>query len=119
MSKRSIVHFEIPSAGRESAAQFYSEAFGWTFEHLSHPSPYTMVETGSVAGGFVDVGELYQVGNVVLYLGSDDVEADLKKIESLGGKRLSSPFKVGDFGEMAFFADPSGNRLALWKALDR
>jgi len=24
---------------------------------------------------------------------------------------------VGDFGEMAFFADPAGNRLALWREI--
>jgi predicted enzyme related to lactoylglutathione lyase len=64
-----------------------------------------------------DTGDMYKTGDVILYIGSEDVAADLTQIEQAGGKKLSDPFKVGDFGEMAFFADPTGNRLALWKEL--
>jgi hypothetical protein len=117
MSKRPIVHFEIPAKDRKQSAQFYADAFGWTFQHVDEPSPYTLVETGNVGGGLPDADETYQPGHVILYLDSEDVDADLKKIEQCGGKRLSDPFNVGTMGIMAFFADPTGNRLALWKDL--
>lgn len=117
MDKRNIVHFEIPAHDREVTARFFQEVFGWTFEHLEQPSPYTMVEAGNVGGGLTDVGDGYRVGEVILYLDSDDIDADLKQIAAHGGKALSSRFQIGDFGEMAFFADPSGNRLALYRAL--
>jgi hypothetical protein len=124
MSKRSIVHIEIPAQGRESLAEFYHKLCGWEFEHFSEPSPYSMGETGSKSGsgspvgvGLPDMGDTYKPGDVILYIGSEDVAADLKQIEAAGGKRLSDPFMVGEMGEMAFFTDPSGNRLALWKDL--
>ncbi len=117
MDKRSIVHIEIPAANRETGADFYARLFGWEFEHTTEPAPYTMISTGSVGVGMPDTSETYRAGDVILYVDSDDVAADLKQIEALGGKRLSEPFKIGEFGEMAFFADPTGNKLALWKSL--
>lgn len=117
MSKRSFVHIEIPARDRQAAAKFYEDAFGWPAQHSGDPMPYTTMETGNVGVGLPDLGENYKPGDVVVYLGSDDVEADLKKIEAAGGKRLCDPFPVGDFGVMAYFADTTGNRLALWKEL--
>jgi predicted enzyme related to lactoylglutathione lyase len=117
MTKRAIVHIEIPAQGRQQLAKFYADVFGWTATHTDEPLPYTMCETGSVGIGMPDVGDRYKPGDVILYLSSDDVAADLTKIEAAGGRRLSDPFNVGDFGQMALFSDPTGNRLALWKDL--
>ncbi len=118
MSKRAIVHIEIPAQSRAGSAEFYHKVFGWEFQHMTDPSPYSMSESENKVGlGLPDVDDTYKPGNVIVYLDSDDVAADLKKIEAAGGKRLSEPFKVGEMGEMAFFADPTGNRLALWKNL--
>jgi predicted enzyme related to lactoylglutathione lyase len=39
----------------------------------------------------------------------------LKQIEKHGGKGLSPVMEVPGFGALVFFADPTGNRLALWK----
>lgn len=117
MTSRSIVHIEIPANDRKAGAEFYNKVFGWPFEHMGEPMPYTTFKTGNVGLGMPDIGENYKPGDVIVYIGSEDVEADLKAIEAAGGKRAGDPFKVGDFGEMAFFVDPSGNMLALWKDL--
>ena len=118
MSKRAIVHIEIPAQSRPGSAEFYHKVFGWEFQHMTDPSPYSMSESENKVGlGLPDVDDTYKPGNVIVYLDSDDVAADLKQIEAAGGKRLSEPFKVGEMGEMAFFADPTRNRLALWKSL--
>lgn len=117
MQKRNIVHFEIPAKDRDVSARFFQDVFGWRFEHAQQPAPYTMIETGNLGGGLPDLQDFYQPGQVILYVDSDDLQADLKAIEAHGGKALSSPFSVGEFGEMAFFADPAGNRLALWRTL--
>ena len=115
MEKRDIVHFELPAKDRDVTGRFFRDVFGWEFEHREQPSPYTLVMAGNVGGGLPDVQDFYQPGTVILYLDSKDIQADLNAIEAHGGKALSSPFMVGDVGEMAFFADPSGNRLALWR----
>ena len=117
MDKRSIVHVEIPAKDREASARFFHEVFGWEYEHAEQPAPYTLFRTGNIGGGLPDVQDFYQPGHVILYVDSDDIQADLDRIEAAGGKALSSPFMVGDFGEMAFVADPAGNRLALWREI--
>ena len=115
MTKRAIVHIEIPASNREEAAQFYQEMFGWDFEHLSGGMPYTTFSSGNVDGGFPDVGEMVKPGDVTLYIASDDLEADLKKIEELGGKTIMGKTEVPGFGHFAIFTDPTGNRVAIWK----
>ncbi len=117
MSKRNIVHIEIASKDRENSAQFYQKLFGWEFEHSQEPVPYTTFGAGNTGGGFPDVGENYEVGDVVLYIESEDIDADLNKIEGLGGKRLSDKFEIPTVGHMAYFQDPTGNRLALFTGL--
>jgi predicted enzyme related to lactoylglutathione lyase len=116
MSKRAIVHIEIPAQSRPGSAEFYHKVFGWDFQHMTDPGPYSMSESENKVGiGLPDLGDMYEPGDVIIYLGSDDIAADLKEIEAAGGKRLSETVKVGEMGEMVFFADPTGNRLALWK----
>lgn len=117
MTRRAFVHIEIPAHDRRAGADFYSKVFGWNAQHMDEPMPYTMFETGSIGVGMPDTGERYKPGDVIIYFASDDVTADLNAIEAAGGKRAGEPFKVGDFGEMAMFTDPTGNLLALWKDL--
>jgi predicted enzyme related to lactoylglutathione lyase len=114
MSQRSIVHIEIPSADPTAAAEFYSKLFGW--EYNSVPEfDYATFATENTGGGFPRVSDMYRQGDVVVYIESDDLEADLERIEAHGGKAVGEPMEVPGFGWFAFFTDPTGNRLALWK----
>jgi uncharacterized protein len=116
MGKRSIVHIEIPAKNRETTAKFYGDLFGWEFEHSTQPAPYTTFRAENIGGGFPDIGDQYKPGDVVVYISSDDLDADLKQIEAHGGRALSPKMDVGDMGSLVFFADPARNRVALWKA---
>ncbi len=118
MSKRSISHVEIPAASRESLARFYAEMFGWEFQHVAVPE-YTSFEAGNTRGGYPNVDQEHQPGDVLVYVDSDDIEADLKKIESLGGKTLIPKSPVGNRGWYAVFADPTGNKIGLWHRIMR
>ena len=113
--KRPIVHVELPTTNRAAAVEFYAKLFGWTYQDTTTPHPYTLFDTGSINIGMPDAADDYEPSNVVFYVKSDNIAADLKQIEKLGGTKLTEPFSVGAMGEMAFFTDPSGNRLALWK----
>lgn len=113
MSKRSIVHFEIPAKDRAAAAQFYSDLFGWEFQHIPEMN-YTTFETGNVGGGYNPLGEQVKPGDVLVYIGSEDIEADLKRIGELGGKTLVPKTEIPTVGWFAIFADPTGNSLALY-----
>jgi predicted enzyme related to lactoylglutathione lyase len=110
-----IVHVEIPSKDVGKNSKFYADAFGWkitAFEELD----YSMFEAGDGPGGGFIAGDssMYKPEQLVVYLESTDIDADLKKIESLGGKTVMAKTEIPGFGWYALFTDPEGNRLALY-----
>lgn len=118
MSKRNIVHVEIPAVNVEAAGRFYQELFGWKLQHVPEMN-YTMWEdeTGS-GGGFPEVSEDNPAGRVLVYIDSDDIEADLKKVEKLGGRVLQPKMEIPQTGWFGIFQDPTGNVLALYTSMN-
>jgi hypothetical protein len=116
---RPFAHIEIPVKNPQQDSKFYEELFGWKMQHVPPPMDYTMFETGNVGGGFPKFDESYQAGSVVVYIQSEDIDADLKRIEEKGGKTVMPCMEVKGWGWLAMFTDPSGNRLALWKSVPR
>ena len=119
MSKRNIVHVEIPAANVGAAGKFYQDLFGWKLQ--SYPDMnYTMWESegGSSYGGFPQVSDENPAGQVLVYIASDDIEADLKKVEQLGGKVLHSKAEIPGMGWFGVFQDPTGNVLGLYTSLN-
>jgi predicted enzyme related to lactoylglutathione lyase len=49
VSKRNVVHIEIPAAETQVAAKFYENLFGWKMQHVPE-FDYTMWEDGSGYG---------------------------------------------------------------------
>lgn len=118
MDKRPVMHIDIVTPNREKTAAFYAALFGWDIQHGD--TPYTWFEAENISGGFVDlkkglkpVREKVIAGDVILYLPSEDIEADLRRVEELGGKVLVPKTKAGDGHYIALFADPNGVRLGL------
>ena len=54
-------------------------------------------------------------GTVIVYIQADDIPAALAKIEAHGGKTLLPQTEIPGVGWFAFFVDPTGNRMALYK----
>jgi uncharacterized protein len=119
MSKHNFVHVEIPSTDPKVNAKFYSDAFGWKLEHAPEFDYWQFRPEIGPGGGFPGVSEEMGIkpGEVLVYIDTDDIEASLAKIESLGGKTLMAKTEIPGTGWWAFFADPSGNRLAVYKSL--
>ncbi len=117
MTKRSIVHIEIPAADQQSAARFYADLFGWDTESVPGMD-YTTFASGNVGGGFPTAGTMAQAGEVLVYLSSDDIDADLRKIESMGGKTVAPKMEIPNTGWFAIFTDPTGNKIGLFKSVD-
>ena len=114
MTNRPVVHVEIPSKDPKASARFFTEAFGWELQHLTEPVPYTTGQAGNMGVGIPDMGTNRKPGEVVIYVQSEDIDADLKKIETLGGKTIMPKDEVPGFGWLAMFSDLDGNTLALW-----
>jgi len=114
MSKRNIVHVEIPAVNVKDAGKFYQELFGWKIEHMPEMN-YTMWEDGSGSGGgFPQVSDDNPAGQVLVYIDSDDIDADLEKVKKLGGKVLHPKTEIPQMGWFGIFQDPTGNVLALY-----
>src|SRR5512140_1697837 len=98
MSKRNIVHIEIPAADSAKAAKFYHDMFGWKITR-EEKMDYTMWESGEgPGGGFSPLGETIKPGNVMIHVSSEDIEADLKKVVNLGGKVLRPKSEIPGVG---------------------
>lgn len=115
MSKRNIVHVEIPAANVEATGSFYQQLFGWKLMPMPEMK-YTMWEAGDgdEYGGFPEVSEDNPAGQVLVYIASEDIETDLKKVEKLGGKVLHAKTEIPGMGWYGIFKDPTGNVLALY-----
>jgi predicted enzyme related to lactoylglutathione lyase len=97
-----VVHFEIIGTDPAKLRDYYGGLFDWEFstgdattEKVSQPGMYHFVDgrtTGEGDGinGGVGGGEGHE-RRVLFYVGVPDVEAALRKAESLGGKRLMDP----------------------------
>ena len=58
-------------------------------------------------------------GDVTVYIDTEDIDVTLKQIEKAGGKTLLPKTEIPGIGWFAQFADPTGNRMALYTALRR
>lgn len=126
MSDHPIVHIEIPSRAPAKISQFYASVFDWPTE--SHPeyNYFTFQSGPQQGGGFTDVDgtppEGYpkqEINSVLVYIGTDDIDASLAKVEANGGKTLYPRTEIPGIGWFAIFADPVGNNLALYTAAPR
>jgi uncharacterized protein len=117
-----VVHFEIIGRNPAKLRSYYSELFGWEFqtrdaatEAVSEPGNYGFVDGSKTGGGInggVGGGEGYD-GRVLFYVGVPNVEAALKKAESLGGKRRIGPEGTPGTLVVGQFTDPEGHLIGV------
>jgi uncharacterized protein len=110
---RPVVHFEIGCRDSAKTQQFYKSMFDWS---ITPAGPAAMIapDTNGIGGHITALGhEPHHY--TIFYVDVDDVAAALKKAESLGGKTLVPPVDIPT-GTFAWFQDPEGNTVGLWKA---
>ena len=118
MVKRNVVHIEIPAKDYESAGKFYHDLFGWEIQHVPEMN-YAMWDAGNgSAGGFNLIDEHVKPGDVLIYINSEDIEADLKKAASLGGTIIQEKMEIPQTGWFGIFRDPTGNQIALYTSMN-
>ena len=108
-----VVHFEIGCRDSAKTAEFFSGLFGW---NMQSEGPATMINTGADSGIH---GHITTLGHkpfhyTIFYVQVDDVQGYLEKASKLGGKTLVPPVDI-PMGTFAWFADPDGNTVGLWK----
>lgn len=117
MPDHPIVHIEFSASDLNAAAKFYGDLFGWKTEQLPEMNYATFEAPPGPGGGLAPVdGKMYNAGDVVVYVDTDDIEATLAKVVSLGGLTLQSKTEIPGFGWFGLFRDPTGNRIGLYTA---
>jgi len=125
VSNHPIIHIEIPAKDAAAAGKFYGELFGWKIEADPTYNYVQFQAEGGPGGGFPQLASAttdnpeYKPDSLIVYVSSDDIDADLAKVESLGGKTLMPKREIPQIGWFAIFTDPTGNRVALFKGLGR
>ena len=118
MTKRNIVHIEIPTKDAKASAEFYQKLFGWHMETVEEMN-YTMWDPHEgPGGGFSNIDENVKPGDVHIYVNSEDIEADLKKVAELGGTVLQEKMEIPETGWFGMFKDPTGNTIALYTSMN-
>lgn len=118
MSKRNIVHIEIPTNKSKASGEFYQQLFGRHIEHVGEMN-YTMWDAHEgPGGGFSQVDKSVKPGDVIFYINSEDIEADRKKVAELGGSIVHEKTEIPETGWVGMFNDPTGNTIALYTSMN-
>ncbi len=119
MTKNPVGWFEIPVKDTQRAKKFYESVFQLELSPLPMPDAemfaFPWVEQGENATGCLIKTEGYEpsMTGTIVYFTCDDLNTELSRIESAGGKVLLPRTSIGEHGFIAQFTDTEGNRLAL------
>ena len=106
---------ELMSTDPAGATKFYGELFGWKLEAMDMGMPYNVVKVGDASiGGIMGMPPGAPAGMPpmwVPYVTVADVDALVKKVESLGGQVHMPPTDIPTVGRFAVIADPQGATL--------
>lgn len=111
-----VVHFEVTGKDGKKLQDFYSNVFGWKI-NADNPMNYGIVDaadTGGGIGGGISGGD-GQTRNVTFYIGVDDPQAYLNKVEAAGGRTVVPVTEIPGMVIFAQFADPEGNVVGIVK----
>ena len=113
-----IVHVEFSAENNLEAAKWYAKVFGWKYEDFPEMN-YTMFTSGEegLGGGFNPVSDENPAGTVVVYIGTEDIDATVKNIEANGGVTVVPPTEIPNTGTFSFFKDPTGNIVGVFQGL--
>jgi predicted enzyme related to lactoylglutathione lyase len=117
MAAQPIVHIELVTNDPKAAGQFYQEVFGWkldldqTFDYLQFTAE------GGPGGAFIKPDADNAGASAVIYLGSDDIDADLARVQAAGGTVVVPKTEIPNTGWFAIFSDPTGSRMALYASM--
>jgi uncharacterized protein len=106
-----IIHFEIGCRDLPKAQSFFSSLFDW---QIKSAGPAATIDTGGPVGGHITALGHEPFHYTTFYVQVDDVQAYLDKANSLGGRTLVPPIDIPT-GTFAWFSDPDGNTIGLFR----
>ncbi len=113
-----FVHIEISTRDLQKARSFYEKAFDWKINltPMGDGQFYGLIETGALPGGGLFQAAPEMPLGVIVYIGVDNIEKALARVEAAGGKTIMPRREVPGEGWFALFSDPDGTVLAVWES---
>jgi len=116
MANHPIVHIDIPAINGKESAEFYAKTFDWKLDHAPQFDYWQFAAEGGPGGGFMKAGgDGATINQLVVYIGTDDIEASLADVEANGGKTIQPKTEIAGVGWFAVFSDPVGNAVGLYQ----
>jgi predicted enzyme related to lactoylglutathione lyase len=122
--KNIVNWFEIYTSDIERAKRFYTAVFDVEWKEIPvdnerHAQMKYLVFTGrddnpGSSGALVQLDVAKPgIGGTLVYFYSDNVDKELKRVETAGGKIIRPKQQVGDLGYIALIEDTEGNMIGL------
>jgi uncharacterized protein len=110
---KKIVHVEFPARDVERGKRFWEGVGGWSLSDAGMPGmQYLMFQEGDQGGA---VYSMEGQSGTTIYLGSDDIDADLAKVRELGGEAQEKQ-PIPSVGWFASCKDSEGNEFSLFQS---
>lgn len=115
-----LVHFDISADNINRARTFYEQIFGWKFIDTDGPVPYQLIQTTDSQGNPGIGGGIAKrikddEGGITNFIGVENIDDYLKKVEEAGGTIIDAKMPVPGYGFLAVCRDTEGNRFGLWE----
>lgn len=110
--KSPVIHFEIGCDNLSETIDFYKKTFEWEISSNENSAIIENKGTNGIPGHITELG--HEPRNYInIYIESENINQDLKKIETNGGEKLIGPIMLPDNREFAWFRDVAGNTVGL------
>jgi len=122
--KNAVNWFEIYTSDFERAKGFYSNVFQCKLQDMPVDSerhsemryaafPNQLAGAGA-SGALVKLDVAKPgIGGTLVYFSSEEISAELGRVEAAGGKIIRPKLNIGDFGFIALIEDTEGNMIGL------
>jgi predicted enzyme related to lactoylglutathione lyase len=102
-----------------TAARFYGDLFGWTYEErdMGPMGTYRVILNGGRQNGGIRPQSEQEAGvppNWLVYFSVEDVDATVSTAGEIGGRVLAPPMDLPMGSRIAVLADPQGAAFALY-----
>lgn len=121
-----FVWYELSTTDPEAAAAFYTELVGWTtaagsLQDAPNMPAYTEFQLGGESiGGIMETPAGVREAGIpphwMGYITTDDLDATVEKVPSLGGQIHMPPHEIPTVGRFAVLADPQGGVFTAFES---
>ena len=112
---KKIVHVEFPADDADRGEKFWEGVGGWSIESAGMPGlDYRMFQDDGWGGAVYPKMDQTMEGPVI-YLGSDDIDADIAKVRELGGE-ADEKQPIPHVGWFARCKDTEGNPFSFFQS---